>query len=195
MRTCKRIMSISVAFCACEIGLSMRKILLFIPVISLACASIEAQPQDSVVGVASYYANRFHGRKTASGETYNKDGFTCAHLKYKFGTKLRIKHLATGKEVVVRVTDRGPYSKKYSIDLSYAAAQELGIVRAGHAKVAIFPYDESMERQKSEAKIPSFLEFRSGNKELPRYAYKDTMHIEPILLPITDVNNGKKKKK
>lgn len=143
-----------------------------------------AQKQDSVVGIASYYADRFHGRKTASGERYDRNGFTCAHLKFKFGTKLRIRHLATGKEVIVRVTDRGPYSKKFAIDLSYAAAKELGIIHAGHAKVAIIPYNEKMEHPRQEAQIPSFLEFRITEKALPHYAFKDTMHIEPILLPI-----------
>lgn len=162
----------------------MKKLLSILAFATLICITAEAQPQDSVVGVASYYANRFHGRKTASGETYDKNGFTCAHLKYGFGTKLRVKHLATGKEVIVRVTDRGPYSKKYTIDLSYAAAKELGIIRAGHAKVAIFPYDETMEHHKQEPKIPSFLEFRMTKKDLPHYAFKDTMHIKPILLPI-----------
>lgn len=156
-----------------------------------ACAGMIALAQnDSVVGVASFYANSMHGRKTASGERYDKDGFTCAHLKYKFGTKLKIRHLATGKEVIVKVTDRGPYSKRFTVDLSYAAAKELGIIRAGHAKVAIFPYDESQEHHKSEAEIPSFLEFRTTTDVLPHYAYKDTMHIEPILLPI---HSGKKK--
>lgn len=158
----------------------------------LSSIALEAQKQDSVVGVASYYANRFHGRKTASGETYNKDGYTCAHLKYGFGTKLRVRHLATGKEVIVKVTDRGPYNKRYSIDLSYAAAKDLGIIQAGHAKVAIFPYEESMEHQRGEANIPSFMEFRGADTKLPHYAFKDTMKVEPILLPIS---TGKPKKK
>lgn len=171
----------------------MRRLLFILFTATLFQMNAAAQPQDSVVGVASYYANRFHGRKTASGETYNKDGYTCAHMRYGFGTKLRVRHLATGKEVVVRVTDRGPYSKKYTIDLSYAAAQELGIVKAGHAKVAIFPYDENMEHTKSEAKIPSFMEFRSVDSKLPHYAYKDTMHIEPILLPLPDHNKKSKR--
>lgn len=171
----------------------MKRLLYILSIATMFCNNVMAQPQDSVVGIASYYANRFHGRKTASGETYNKDGFTCAHLKYGFGTKLRVKHLDTGKEVIVRVTDRGPYSKKYTIDLSYAAAKELGIVQAGHARVAIFPYNENMERHKSEAKIPSFMEFRIAKKDLPHYAFKDTMRITPILLPISQEDDGKKK--
>lgn len=162
----------------------MKKKLYFLCFLLTCCTHIEAQPQDSVIGVASYYANRFHGRKTASGEIYDKNGYTCAHLKYKLGTLLKVKHLDTGKEVVVKVTDRGPYSKKFMIDLSYAAAKDLGIIRAGHARVAIFPYDEKMEHTKQEAEIPSFLQFRSSNTILPHYAYKDTMHIDPILLPI-----------
>lgn len=166
----------------------MKKIGFILWLLLLPCITTKGQKQDSVVGIASYYANRFHGRKTASGETYDKNEYTCAHLNYRFGTKLRIKHLATGKEVVVRVTDRGPYNKRYTIDLSYAAAKDLGIVKAGHANVAIFPYDESMEHQKQEAKIPSFMGYRITSKSLPHYAHKDSMKINPILLPITDVN-------
>ncbi len=169
----------------------MRKKIFILWMAAFFCTDISSQ-KDSVVGVASYYANSFHGRKTASGERYDKDGYTCAHLKYGFGTKLRIKHLGTGKEVIVKVTDRGPYSKRFTVDLSYAAAKDLGIVKAGHAKVAIFPYDENMEHQKPSAEIPSFLGFRMSNSALPHYAYKDTMRIEPILLPITTVAKGRK---
>lgn len=163
----------------------MRKKPFILMILLAACPILRASRQDSIVGVASYYANSMHGRKTASGETYDKNNYTCAHMKFGFGTKLRVKHLDTGKEVIVKVTDRGPYSKKFTIDLSYAAAKELGIIKAGHAKVAIFPYDENREHQKQEAKIPSFMEFRISTRQLPHYAFKDTMKVTPILLPIT----------
>ena len=169
----------------------MKKKLFFLCFLLICSIRIDAQSQDSVVGIASYYANRFHGRKTASGEIYDKNGYTCAHLKYKLGTLLKVKHLDSGKEVIVKVTDRGPYSKKFTIDLSYAAAKDLGIIRAGHARVAIIPYNEKMEHPKQEAKIPSFLECRSADSKLPHDAYKDTMHIKPLLLPVTDTKTKK----
>lgn len=168
---------------------------LFLPCLLLmCCCAAGAQTQDSITGVASYYANRFHGRRTASGEKYDKNGYTCAHLKFPFGTMLRVRHLATGKEVVVKVTDRGPYSKRYTIDLSYAAAEELGIVRAGHAKVAIFPFDTAMVHLDVEPQITGFMEFRVKNRKLPHYAFKDTMHIAPIMLPYSTGKEKKQKK-
>ena len=88
-------------------------------------------------GRASYYHNKFHGRKTASGERYHRDSFTCAHLRYPFGTWLRITNTWDGKTCVVKVNDRGPYSRKYCIDLSLAAAKKVGIVGTGHAIVEI----------------------------------------------------------
>ena len=88
-------------------------------------------------GRASYYHNKLHGRKTASGERYHRDSLTCAHLRYRFGTWLRVTNTWDGKSVVVKVNDRGPYSKKYCIDLSLAAAKKIGIVGTGHAIVDI----------------------------------------------------------
>jgi len=88
-------------------------------------------------GVASYYHDRFHGRKMANGEPYNRDSFTCAHRRYALGTWLRVVNNLNGKVVIVRVTDRGPYSKRFTIDLSRAAARHLDIIMRGHAPVEI----------------------------------------------------------
>jgi len=86
-------------------------------------------------GMASYYAHKFHGRRTSSGEIFDMHKMTCAHRTLPFGTLLKVEDVKTGKSVVVRVTDRGPFSKGRVIDLSYAAAKELGIVARGTAKV------------------------------------------------------------
>ena len=88
-------------------------------------------------GVASYYHNRFHGRRMANGDYYHRDSFTCAHRRYPFGTWLRVENARNGKAVVVQVTDRGPYSKRYTIDLSRAAAEQLDIIQSGWAPVEI----------------------------------------------------------
>ena len=89
------------------------------------------------VGNASYYANKFHGRMTSSGAIYDKNGFTCAHRTLPFGTLLKVKNPRNGKEVIVEVTDRGPFTRKFMIDLSYAAAKELDIIRYGFSPVEV----------------------------------------------------------
>lgn len=88
-------------------------------------------------GVASFYANSLHGRKTASGEPYNKDDFTAAHRRLRFGTRVRVTNLLNQQTVDVTINDRGPFVKNREIDLSYAAARELGLVKRGVAPVRI----------------------------------------------------------
>ena len=92
-------------------------------------------------GKASYYAKKFSGRQTASGERLHHDSLTCAHRTYPFGTLLKVTNPANGKEVIVRVTDRGPYVKGRIIDLSVRAARELGIIAQGIAPVTVERYD------------------------------------------------------
>lgn len=89
-------------------------------------------------GIASWYGPRFHGRLTASGERYNMNALTAAHPSLPFGTRIGVRNTRTGREVVVKVNDRGPYSKNRIIDLSYAAAREVGVVAAGTASVEIY---------------------------------------------------------
>ena len=92
---------------------------------------------DSVVKTifATYYAKKFEGRRTTSGERYRAAKFTAAHRTLPFGTIVKVKNLRTGKTVEVRVNDRGPFSKKFSLDISGAAAKALGIYKLGYAKV------------------------------------------------------------
>ena len=91
-------------------------------------------------GNASYYADRFHGRRMANGQLYHRDSMTCAHLRYPLGTKLLVRNLSNGREVVVTVTDRGPYTRKFVIDLSRAAARQLDIIHHGFQQVEILPF-------------------------------------------------------
>jgi rare lipoprotein A len=86
-------------------------------------------------GTASWYGPGFHGRKAASGEIYNQNAMTAAHKTLPFGTKLRVTNEKTGKSVTVKINDRGPYHGSRVIDLSKAAATQLGIVQAGTGKV------------------------------------------------------------
>lgn len=98
--------------------------------------------QSAQKGKASFYAHKFHGRKTASGERLHQDSLTCAHRTYPFGTKLKVYNPANGRSVVVRVTDRGPFVRGRIIDLSWRAAKELGIIAQGVATVFVQKYNE-----------------------------------------------------
>ncbi len=86
-------------------------------------------------GKASFYAHKFHGRKTSSGLPYHRDSLTCAHRTLPFGTLLEVINPKNNKSVIVKVTDRGPFIKNRLIDLSYAAAKELDIIRQGVALI------------------------------------------------------------
>lgn len=90
----------------------------------------------SQTGHVSYYANKFHGRRTSSGAIYHKDSLTAAHKTLKFGTLLRVTNLANDSTVIVKVTDRMGKSP-HILDLSYAGAKQLNFIRNGIAKVKI----------------------------------------------------------
>ncbi len=94
-------------------------------------------PEFYEVGIASWYGPKFHGRMTANGELYDMYSFTAAHRTLPFGTVVKVVDLSTGKSVVVRINDRGPFIPGRIIDLSYAAASELGIVGRGTAEVGL----------------------------------------------------------
>lgn len=100
-------------------------------------------PQPAAVlsrGRASWYGAKFHGRRTSSGERFDMHDLTAAHPTLPFGTKLLVRNEANGREVVVRVNDRGPHTRGRIIDLSRAAAAALGFIRAGEARVVLFPH-------------------------------------------------------
>jgi rare lipoprotein A len=95
-------------------------------------------------GLASYYGNQFQGKRTASGEPYNKDAMTAAHKTLPIPSYVRVTNIQNGHSVIVRINDRGPFHSRRIIDLSYAAAQKLDIVKAGQqaVKVERLPPDE-----------------------------------------------------
>jgi rare lipoprotein A len=94
-------------------------------------------PANLLRGVASWYGSVFNGRQTASGETYNMYGMTACHPTLPFGTKVRVENTRNHKSVIVRITDRGYLYDGRIMDLSYGAAQKLGMVHVGLAKVRI----------------------------------------------------------
>ena len=88
-------------------------------------------------GMASWYGKRFHGRKTSSGETYDMYKMTAAHPTLPIPSYARVTNLASGRSVVVRINDRGPFHAGRVIDLSYVAAWKLGYIGAGSAQVEV----------------------------------------------------------
>ena len=117
-----------------------------LPLFSLACAAnrrpAAAPPTVAKAplqrGTASWYGPSFQGHRTASGERYDMHGYTAAHPTLPFGTQLEVRNVENGRSVKVRVNDRGPFSRKRILDLSYAAAKEIGAVLPGTAVVELF---------------------------------------------------------
>jgi rare lipoprotein A len=97
-------------------------------------SALEAFVQE---GIAAYYATAFHGRRTASGAIYDERDLTAAHRTLPFGTRVRVTHLDNGKEVVVTINDRGPFTKGRVIDVSREAARRLDLIRDGVARVRL----------------------------------------------------------
>jgi rare lipoprotein A len=94
-------------------------------------------------GMASWYGKKFHGRKTACGEIYDMYGKTAAHKILPMHTMVLVRNLENGRETVVRINDRGPFSRGRIIDLSYTAARELGIIQNGVARTEIIALGEA----------------------------------------------------
>lgn len=91
----------------------------------------------SLDGVASYYADEFHGRQTSNGEIFDMNGISAAHRTFPFGTIVRVTNLENNRQIVVRINDRGPFVDGRMIDLSLGAAKELEMISKGTAKVKL----------------------------------------------------------
>lgn len=107
--------------------------------VSSVFAARQTEGKSTKTGKATYYGDRWHGRRTASGTPYHKDSLTCAHRTLPFGTLLHVRNPKNGKVVVVKVTDRGPYRGGTLIDLSKAAAKQIDMVQSGVAAVEVTP--------------------------------------------------------
>lgn len=109
--------------------------------LSMLAVPMLAQAGDSRTpfgeGMASYYGAAHAGNRTASGERFNPDAFTAAHRTLAFHSKIAVTNLANGKQVVVRINDRGPFHKSRIIDISHAAARTIGMDRSGTARVKL----------------------------------------------------------
>jgi rare lipoprotein A len=110
----------------------MRKLFLyFVAIISVLELFSFKSETELKTGVASCYHDKFHGRRTASGEPYDKDKFTTAHRFLPFGTMVMVRNIKTGDSVIVKVNDRGPFHKTRTFDLSKAAFLKIGDLRTG----------------------------------------------------------------
>lgn len=115
------------AVCSLVLGLLM----------SSCAAGYRAAYEDELEGIASYYADEFHGRRTSSGEVYDMHAMTAAHKTLPFHSIVRVTNLDNRRSVEVRINDRGPFKEGRVIDLSYAAALELGMITKGLVPVVI----------------------------------------------------------
>lgn len=142
----------------------------FLSFFLLIGSSLMAHAQQK--GKATYYSKRMNGHKTASGERLYNDSLVCAHRTHPFGTLLKVKNPANGKEVVVKVIDRGPYMKGRIIDLSLRAARELGILTQGVAMVEVSVYHKpvGVPYAPEPEELPELeLEVTSGESAIPQW--------------------------
>jgi len=162
----------------------MSRFLFLIPLCFLvgACSSIQvthspngkvtlydSKPVKTEVGIASWYKDR----RTASGERFDAHAMAAAHKKLPFGSKVRVTDLKTDKSVIVRINDRGPYKKGRIIDLTYGAAEELGICQRGLAKVRVdvlreIPLMTKPNLHSKPIKVEEFAESVSSSREVVR---------------------------
>nr|WP_296088288.1 septal ring lytic transglycosylase RlpA family protein [uncultured Prevotella sp.] len=118
-------------------------------------------------GKASYYSKRATGARSASGQKIHHDSLTCAHKFYPFGTHLRVTNLSNGKSVIVKVIDRGPFGRGRIIDLSWAAAKEIGMLAQGVATVKVEMLENPIPYLPEDSKLPK-IDF-----EMAETDYKD----------------------
>jgi len=104
-------------------------------------------------GVASWYADKFQGRETSSGEKYDKDDFTAAHRVLPFGTIVKVTNIKNGRNAFVRINDRGPQKTSRKLDLSYAAAKKIGMINDGVARVRLEIVDDEVGKIMYEQQI------------------------------------------
>lgn len=142
---------------------------LFVAFTILGFISLHAQQR----GKASFYSRRATGARTSSGERLHHNDFTCAHRTHPFGTKLRVKNLNNGKEVVVRVNDRGPFGRGRIVDLSWGAAKALGMLSHGVVPVEVTPVGKKKVSSKGKGSTSdASLKHKSGKRKGKAHAKK-----------------------
>lgn len=119
-------------------------------------------------GLASWYGGRFQGRTTASGEIFDTNQMTAAHKTLPFGTKVRVTEVESGRSVVVRINDRGPYAEGRVIDLSRAAALEIGLVAKGIAPVRVTLQDSPVPAEMVTLQVGAYREALNAERAVER---------------------------
>lgn len=132
-------------------NLLYKTLILYILFSVMCCVQGMAQKQH---GKASYYSKRTTGAKTASGKRLHHDSLFCAHKVYPFGTHLKVTNLSNNKTVIVKVVDRGPFGRGRIIDLSWAAAKEIGMIAQGVASVKVELVENPIPYRPEEEKLP-----------------------------------------
>ena len=150
-------------FLVTKLLLMKLKYLFSILAIIFAFTGTNAIAQKVSAGDATYYGRQFHGRRTSDGSKYHRDSLTCAHRTLPFGTLLKVRNTKNGREVVVKVTDRGPFRRGGIVDLSFAAAKEIDMVNSGVVRVEI----EAMGQE------PSFAVVNDKQHHLPELQLLD----------------------
>lgn len=148
-----------------------------LPLLLTVACSVNRRPNDGAPslgrplesGVASWYGPGFQGRRTANGEKYNMYDLTAAHPSLPFGTRLLVRNASSGKTVVVRVNDRGPFKKARILDLSYAAAREIGVFGPGTAYVELYPAPGKRRDETPPAPVIVFADLTTDQGPPPRY--------------------------
>jgi rare lipoprotein A len=156
---------------------------LFLLVFSVTLQAQTVEIGKTFKGKASFYHKNFSGRKTASGERLNNKDFTCAHKYLPFGTMIEVENPNNKKWVVVRVNDRGPFSKSRVIDLSYEAAKTLGMISKGVMAI----------NAKVVGKDGEIMLFRDGSTEdnFQQIFQRDSLGVVVPYLPETSASKKK----
>ena len=157
----------------------MKNLSLILSILFLSSMSLVAQSEE--FGVASFYADAFDGRKTASGEIYDKAKMTAAHKELPFGTMIRVTRLDNKKSVVLRVNDRGPFISGRIVELSKTAAQKVGLIRDGIAEVKVEVVKER-DLPKETLTAKSVKKVAPAPREVPK-SYDNTATAPIVTVP------------
>lgn len=150
----------------------MKRRLFIIALLSTFLSTLSCIPccgQKHQRGKASYYSKRATGARSASGQRIHHDSLTCAHRYYPFGTMLKVTNLRNDKSVIVEVIDRGPFGRGRIIDLSWAAAKEIGMISQGVATVKVERLDNPVPFKPEDSKLPK-IDFEMAEFEPKHYS-------------------------
>lgn len=168
--------------------LMMKLKTIFILTAVIAFFTVFAAGAQSLHGDATYYGNKFHGRYTSDGSRYHKDSLTCAHRTLPFGTLLKVRNKKNGKEVVVKVTDRGPFRRGGIVDLSMAAARKIDMVSAGVVPVEVVRMGHVSEG----LSVASFDNKQAQENLMPEQKYLDPVSGKYFTMAEWNENGGAK---